>query len=82
MTITGGRALSLGFDLRDEHRMLYQEARAFARDRLAPGAAARDEHEAFPSEHLGALAELGLLAMKVREEDGGSGTDNVGTSSR
>ena len=78
MTITGGRALTLGFDLLDEQRLVYEAARAFARDRLAPGAAARDEDEAFPSEHLGALAELGLLAMKVRPEDGGSGTDNVG----
>src|SRR5690606_9127211 len=45
---------------------------------FAPGAAARDEEERFPVEHLAKLAELGLLAMKVSEADGGSGVDNVG----
>lgn len=72
-----GRALSLGVDLTQEQRLVYTSARELAHQRLAPGAAARDEEERFPLEHLGELAELGLLAMKVREEDGGSGADNV-----
>jgi len=78
MGTTGGRALRLGFDLSDEQRLVYESARGYAWDRLAPGAAARDEEERFPLDQIGELAELGLLAMKVREEDGGSGTDNVG----
>lgn len=73
-----GRALGLGFDLTEEQRLAYASARELAYERLLPGAAERDEHERFPVEHLPALAELGLLAMKVRPEDGGSGIDNVG----
>lgn len=73
-----GRALTLGFDLTEEQRLIYESAGAFARERLAAGAAERDEHERFPSEHVAQLAELGLLAMKVGVEDGGSGADNVG----
>jgi hypothetical protein len=78
MTNLEGRALTLGFDLTDEQRLVYETARGYGRDRLAPGAAERDETERFPLAQIGELAELGLLAMKVREEDGGSGTDNVG----
>ncbi len=78
MGIDAARALSLGFDLTDEQRLIYESALAFARDELAPGAAERDERERFPTEHLGRLAELGLLAMKVPPADGGAGADNVG----
>ncbi|RZO59143.1 MAG: acyl-CoA dehydrogenase [Sandaracinaceae bacterium] len=78
MGVNEARPLDLGFPLTEEHRQLYESARSFALAELAPGAAARDEEERFPSEQLGALAELGLLAMKVSEADGGSGMDNVG----
>lgn len=77
MGLDTGRALTLGFDLTDEQRLVYESTLEFGRERLAPGAAERDEAERFPAEHIGALAELGLLAMKVSEEDGGSGADNV-----
>ena len=66
------------FPLTDEQRLVAETARSFAEARLAPGAAARDRTTEFPIDHLGALAELGLLAMKVPLSDGGAGTDNVG----
>ena len=78
MTMMDGRVLSLGFDLTEEQRLIYDAARAYGRECLAPGAADRDETETFPLEHIGELAALGLLAMKVDEADGGSGADNVG----
>lgn len=78
MAVDTGRALALGFDLTDEQRLIYSSTRELARTELAAGAAARDEEERFPVEHLAQLAEHGLLAMKVSEADGGSGTDNVG----
>lgn len=53
-------------------------ARDFARRRLAPGAAERDRSGRFPLEPLRDLAALGLLAMKVPTDEGGSGMDNVG----
>jgi alkylation response protein AidB-like acyl-CoA dehydrogenase len=72
------RVLDLGAELSEDHRLLFETTHAFASGRVAPGAAERDEHERFPVELLPELAEHGLLAMKVPEEDGGSALDNVG----
>ncbi len=66
------------FPLTEEQTLVADSARDFAVRRLAPGAAERDRTGKFPLEHLHELAGLGLLAMKVPVEDGGSGTDNVG----
>lgn len=68
----------LGLSLTEEQRLVAETARAFAAERLAPGAAERDRTGRFPLEELRGLAELGLLAMKVPTDDGGAGTDNVG----
>ena len=68
----------LGSPLTDEQRLIAQTARDFATRRLAPGAAERDRTGKFPLEQLHEVAELGLLAMKVPEPDGGAGADNVG----
>jgi len=68
----------LGVSFTDEQLMISKAAREFAERRLRPGAAERDRSGKFPLEELHGLAELGLLAMKVSNADGGSGTDNVG----
>jgi butyryl-CoA dehydrogenase len=62
--------------LNDTQTQIRDAARAFARERLAPSAAARDEAHAFPAAELRALGELGFLGMLVTEEHGGS---DVGT---
>lgn len=49
-------------------------ARSFARERLAPGAAARDREHRFPREELKEMGQLGLLGMLVPEVYGGSAT--------
>jgi alkylation response protein AidB-like acyl-CoA dehydrogenase len=67
----------LGLPLTDEQVLIAETARGFAREHLLPGASARDRDGAYPLPQLGQLAELGLLAMKVSEDDGGSGLDNV-----
>lgn len=67
----------LGFPLTEEQIAIGEAARQFSLERLLPGALERDEHGTYPLEFFGALAELGLLAMKVHEDDGGSGVDNV-----
>ena len=51
--------------------------RAFAQERLAPGAAGRDREHRFPGEELKELGALGFLGMLVPEEHGGSATDLV-----
>jgi len=52
-------------------------ARAFAQERLAPGAARRDKEHSFPREELREMGELGLLGMLVPEEYGGSETGAI-----
>ena len=52
-------------------------ARGFARERLAPGAAARDAEHRFPREELREMGALGLLGMTVPEDYGGSALDAV-----
>ena len=52
-------------------------ARDFARERLAPGAAARDREHRFPREELNEMGELGMLGMLVPEEYGGSDTGTL-----
>jgi alkylation response protein AidB-like acyl-CoA dehydrogenase len=47
-------------------------ARAFARGRIAPAAAANDRRGVFPAELIRGLGELGLLAVNVPAECGGS----------
>ncbi len=51
--------------------------RAFAQERLAPTAAARDREHAFPRAELTEMGALGFLGMLVPEEHGGSATDLV-----
>ncbi len=68
----------LSFHPTEEQLLIRDAARTFARNRLAPGAAERDRKAAYPHDLFGELAEMGLLAMKVSEQDEGSGTDNVG----
>jgi acyl-CoA dehydrogenase len=56
----------------DEERMLIDSVRELARERIAPKAAEYDRTGEFPSENVNAINALGLNAMFVPEEDGGS----------
>ena len=66
----------------DETRAAIRDmARDFARERLAPTAAARDAAHAFPREELAEMGRLGLLGMVVPEEYGGSDVGAVAYAS-
>lgn len=52
-------------------------ARSFAQDRVAPSARENDRKERFPEELVRELGDLGLLAVNVPEECGGSGAGAV-----
>jgi len=58
--------------LTDEQVLIQETARAFARDRLAPGAAKRDRTSEFPRALLGEMGELGLMGMLTPADDDGS----------
>ncbi|WP_126975833.1 acyl-CoA dehydrogenase family protein [Frigidibacter oleivorans] len=63
--------------LTEEQEQIRDAVRAFAQERLAPGAAQRDRDHAFPRAELAEMGELGFLGMLVPEAHGGSETGMV-----
>jgi alkylation response protein AidB-like acyl-CoA dehydrogenase len=63
--------------LTEEQRLIRDTARQFAREQLAPHAAAWDRESRFPREAISAMGELGFLGMLVPPEWDGAGTDHV-----
>jgi alkylation response protein AidB-like acyl-CoA dehydrogenase len=61
--------------LDDDHKLIKETAQRFAREKLAPKAAERDQTGAFPHEELRLLGELGFLGITIPQELGGSGLD-------
>ena len=61
--------------LTDEHRLLRDTVRAFARRELAPVADEIDRSDSFPPDLFPRLGELGILGVTVPEEYGGAGAD-------
>lgn len=60
-------------ELNQTQTLIRDTARAFARDRVAPGARERDRKEQFPAELYAQMGELGLLGVNVAPEYGGAG---------
>lgn len=58
--------------LTQEQQQIRDAVRQFARERLLPGAAARDETHRFPREELAEMGRLGFLGMLVPESHGGA----------
>ncbi|MBT7896045.1 MAG: acyl-CoA dehydrogenase [Flavobacteriales bacterium] len=67
----------MNFDLTEEHKMIRDAARDFAKNELLPGVIERDEDQIFPKEQVKKLADLGFLGMMVSPEYGGGGMDTV-----
>jgi butyryl-CoA dehydrogenase len=63
--------------LTEEHQLIQQTARDFARREVQPKAAAIDETHRFPEELVRQMAELGFMGMAVPETYGGAGMDTV-----
>jgi butyryl-CoA dehydrogenase len=67
----------MDFALTEEQRMVQATAREFARERIAPEAAAIDREHRHPAALVAAMGELGLMGITVSEPDGGAGLDHV-----
>ena len=67
----------MDFKLTEEHLMIQQAARDFAKMELLPGVIERDEHSKFPTEQVKTMAELGFMGMMVDPKYGGSGLDSI-----
>lgn len=63
--------------LNEAQQQIRDMARDFARERLAPGASARDRESRFPKDELKEMGALGFLGMLVSEDYGGSETGAV-----
>ena len=67
----------MDFSLSEEHIMIRDAARDFAKTELLPGVIERDNKQEFPSEQVKKMGELGFLGMMVDPEYGGGGMDTV-----
>jgi alkylation response protein AidB-like acyl-CoA dehydrogenase len=63
--------------LTDEHEMIRQAARDFARKEILPIAAEFDESGEFPYQTIKKMGEMGLMGIEVPEEYGGAGMDTL-----
>ena len=63
--------------LNEEQSLIRDTARDFAREQLAPHAAAWDREARFPKEAIDAMGELGFMGMLVPPDWDGAGTDHV-----
>lgn len=63
--------------LTEEHLMIQQAARQFARERLLPGVIERDEKMIFDWGIIRELGQMGFMGMMVAPEWGGSGMDTL-----
>jgi alkylation response protein AidB-like acyl-CoA dehydrogenase len=65
------------FSLTEEHEMIRQAARDFARNEIAPIASEFDETGEFPSKTIQKMGEMGFMGIEVPEEYGGAGMDTL-----
>jgi alkylation response protein AidB-like acyl-CoA dehydrogenase len=67
----------MDFELTIEQKAIFDTARAFASERLAPKAVEWDQTKYFPADVIRELADLGMCGMFVREEHGGAGLSRL-----
>ena len=65
----------MNFDLSEEQQSVRDTFARFSDERVVPAAAALDEAHEYPRALVGELAELGFVAMRYPEQDGGSDVD-------
>ena len=67
----------MDFSLSPEQDAFVAAVRAFARDRVAPAAAAIDESGEYPRALVAEAAALGLMGVTIPKDAGGAGRDYV-----
>ncbi|BAO55360.1 acyl-CoA dehydrogenase [Nonlabens marinus] len=67
----------MDFSLTEEHIMIRDAARDFAKTELLPGVIERDTHQRFPKEQVKKMGELGFLGMMADPKYGGGGMDTI-----
>ena len=67
----------MDFNLSEEHLMIREAARDFAKQELLPGVVERDNKQEFPKEQVRKMGELGFMGMMVGPKYGGGGMDTL-----
>ena len=67
----------MDFSLTEEHTMIRDAARDFAKTELLPGVIERDNAQTFPEELVRKMGEVGFLGIMVDPKYGGSGMDAI-----
>ena len=67
----------MDFNLTEEHLMIRDAARDFAKTELLPGVIERDNKQQFPDELVKKMGDLGFLGIMVDPKYGGSGMDTI-----
>ena len=67
----------MDFKFTEEHDMIRQAAKDFAKNELLPGVIERDNKQEFPKEQIQKLGELGFMGMMASSEYGGGGMDTI-----
>ena len=72
--------IPFGYELDEEHTMLRDAVRDFARNVVAPGAMERDIKGEFPADVVKQLGEMGYMGVCVPEAYGGAGLDALASA--
>lgn len=67
----------MDFSLTEEHLMIRDAARDFAKNELLEGVIERDTKQEFPARQVKIMGELGFLGMMVDPKYGGGGLDTI-----
>jgi hypothetical protein len=67
----------MDFNLSEEHLMIREAARDFAKQELLPGVVERDNKQEFPKEQVRKMGQLGFMGMMVDPKYGGGGMDTL-----
>jgi len=67
----------MNFKLTEEHLMIQQIARTFAKEELLSGVIERDDNQIYPAQQIARMGELGFMGMMVSPEWGGGGMDTI-----
>jgi len=70
----------MDFSLTEEHIMIRDAARDFAKNELLPGVIERDNQQKFPTQQVKMMGEMGFLGMMVDPKYGGGGMDTLSYS--
>jgi len=74
------QSLPFGYELGEDHALLRDNIREFARTVVAPGAIERDVKGEFPADIVRQLGEMGYMGICFPEEYGGSGMDALASA--